>query len=530
MDLRFMRLEYHDIKKENNKMSGRKYTTISTDELQKLRDLAATAVTLANSNAALTALGHKTDALINDMRRRITVLNNVIDSLNSDMQRRDEVASKERQQLRRQLEESIRQTNRQLQDMQMRHQTEMENLDRQFHSDLARQRADTVHMINESNHRMMDALNGAVSALENQIGTVSSRLDTVERNLEETSSRVGILFNSDSSLLELAREYVDTAALLNNDTAQNYRVEILLPGRLQAVQNLVRSARDEIAFTQDGHPTNSSVARQLARRAAEAAMELHEDIICAEQEWQSHLQVARQAVAATQSQCIASENIKYPDTDVDVNVNRWSNGDLQRIRSRVDALEGQLNNPDRLTLSDLDGISDAAVQSANEVIESTVFAMGAFGASQDRVEIAQDVADNLMARLGTEIVSYGYQGNDQRCGHRVHLKNPMTGFEIVITQIPEIDGEGNIVNRLESDILNYGTCNYQEGERIAQEALDAIAELGFSQKPVSTVPGYQNRCSERVECADMDRWMSESVQAPAPVHQQTSGVSSGTGR
>ena len=75
---------------------------------------------------------------------------------------------------------------------------------------------------------------------------------------------------------------------------------------------------------------------------------------------------------------------------------------------------------------------------------------------------------------------------------------------------------------MESDILDYGTNNRQEGDRIAYEALQALAELDFCQEPVRTVQGYEDKPSERREQTDRARWDREPVTVPSPVHTQVS--------
>ena len=503
-------------------MSGRKtsYTRISVDELARLRRQANSAATLAGSNRAMEALARSTDAFMRQQQDRINQLNDTIDSLNRTVSNQNAAASKECQQLRAQLQATIRNTNQALQEMAARNQQELNTLNREFQQGLARNQADTIRMIDESNRRMEQALTTAVSSLEQEIGSVSSRMNQVERELEETARQLGIMVHSDAALLEMAREYADTARLLNDDSANSFRTELLLPGRLAAARGLLRQADQDIADAAGDLPTNASVARQNARAAVEEALRLHEDLVRAEQVWQAHYQAAQQALNTAEAQRVASSRLQL-DNDgqpLEVDVDHWSNGDLSALDDRIAALRQQLEQADGLSLSDLDGIRQAGVQVAHEILEASEFATVAFYASQDRADIAQDVADHMWDALALAIQSDGYQGDDQRGAHRIHLKNPDTGFEMVVTQIPELDENGGLGNRLESDILDYGTNNRQEGDRIAYEALQALADLDFCQEPVRTVQGYEDRPSERREQADRARWDREPVIVPRPVH------------
>lgn len=282
-------------------------------------------------------------------------------------------------------------------------------------------------------------------------------------------------------------------------------------------------------------PTNAPIARQAARQAVEVALQLHEDIIRAEQEWQVRYQAARQAVSTAQAQAVACRQMKIPmeDAAVEIDVDHWSNGDLTALRSRADALQTRLDNADTLTSEDLEGLREAGVQAAQEILESAQFAAVAVSASQDRADIAQNVAYHMRDALGLIVQSHGFQGNDQRGGHRIHLKNPRTGFEMVVTQYPESNGESILGNRLESDILEYGTNNEQEGDEIACQAMTSLAaaladlaDLGFCQGPVETVSGYENRPSQRREQANMEAWQREQASVPSPIHKPQPQASS----
>ena len=121
---------------------------------------------------------------------------------------------------------------------------------------------------------------------------------------------------------------------------------------------------------------------------------------------------------------------------------------------------------------------------------------------------------HLAETLGLSVESDGYQGGDMRCAHRVHLVNGYTGFEMVITQTPQSDENTVLGNCLETDILSYGTNNKELGNRIAAEALRDI--LGVRQEDVRTVEGFEERCSDRRQCTDMNAWKREQVQVPHP--------------
>lgn len=502
-------------------MSGRKttYIRVPEGELARLRREAARASSLSACNDALQRLAARSDEQLRQSRERAEQLGRDIRSLSRTLESRTAAASRERAQLRAQLQSAVEETGRALEESAARNRQALEAQDRNFRSALTEQRAETLRALRESEQRMDSALRAAAGDLQRQIGAVNGRLDRAERQAAENARRVGILFDSDAALLELAREYADTARTAAEDTAQRFRLELLLPGRLAQVRERVEQAERDIGDASDRFPTNAPVARLSARQAAEAALQLREDAVQAEAAWQAALQQANAALSAAQAQIEACRRVRFPESTAEVDVDRWSDGDLTRLNARLAGLRKRVQAPQSLSLSDLGGLRQAGEQLTREAQESAEFAVLAFGASQDRADAAQDVADSLRDALGLAIVSRGYRGGDDRGAHRIHLRNARTGFEMVVTQYPERDENGALRNRLESDILDYGTNNEEEGDRVAAQALRQLSGLGFAAPEVQTVPGFERRVSDRREVAEEDWERAVETDRPRPVHE-----------
>lgn len=512
-------------------MSGRKTTNILIDsnELSALRRQASQASSLSQCNRALQQLSDRNQRYLDQQQNRITALNNTINGLNRTIEQQSGQISAVRQQLRAQLQQVVQSTNQALQQMNEQNYRQMSTLSRNLSQDLARQRQETRQAIEASNHQMRQAMQAAAEQVQQQLNTVSARVSRVEQQIQNNADQIGILISSNDALLDMAREYTDFAATLNADTAANYRTELLLPGRLAAVRTLVTQAQNDIALTEK-QPTNAPVARQNARVAAEAAMQLHEDIVRAEQEWQARYQAAACALNGAAAQIEAGRTLRIPDgqgSTVELDGNFWSNGDLDALSQRRDSLEQQLQqaNGDGLTCDQLEGLRQAGEQLTSEAVESAEFAVVAAAASQERADTADDLAVELQQRLVVTSQEYGYQNGDCRGAHRLHLRNPDTGFEMVITQSPEVSEDGTVHNHLETDILNYGTNNEEEGREIALEALGNLN--GLTVDSVQTVPGFENRVSDQTQRADMQTWARTACQKlPAPVHQQQTATAS----
>lgn len=461
-------------------MSGRKttYTTISDEELRRIREQAARATSLQESNRLLNQLSACNEAALAEYRTRIRTLNNNIEQMNHRIAEQDAAASREVQMLRTQLQQTVRESNLLIQEesrkteqhvreMHQNFSRELSSTKSEFSDVLNQTRLDIAEALDTNNRRIESAMRLNNQRMENEMRGLEIRLNAdlqgIRSQLDSIEATVSSTVRNQSVLLEMAREYERSADMIIADIQANYRAELLCPGRLKPVLQSLESCQSEIKDA-ERMPENAPTARREARQALEEAFQLRQDVICAEREWSIHFDVARQILGAASAQLEVSRVIDLPDeTNVSVDVDTWTAGDLTAIEERLGSLNGLLDNSEDLSVSDLDRIQSAGMQISREIDDTSMFAVEAFYASQDRADIAQDIADQL-SEMGLTIVDHSYQGNDQRAAHRLHLRNNITEFEIVITQTPVIQSDGTIANRLESDIVNYGSLNETYGD------------------------------------------------------------------
>ena len=508
-------------------MSGRKYTqyvTINVNELANLRRQVGQVADLVARNRILDELSSKNEDALRSYNNQINSLNRNMNNLQSELRRQETAASKEAQQLRTQLQNAIREGDRRLQAAiaqgnERLRRTEEENnrrinqVEQNFAESLSQTRSELTTEINRTRTELTEALNNNVRELRGAIEEENRRID-------EINSAVQNMQDNNNTLVEMAREYYRIAGTILNEIRTNYRVELLCPGRLSPVEADYNKAGNELNLASN-NPQNSSVARLEAQRAMQSVYQLYQDVIRAEQEWQLCCEATNEILNASRARLEGARTVQIGDSEgqISLDVNRWSNGDLSERERRLEALVEQMEKPQDLSLSDLQGIQEAGIQLNREVDETALFAAVAATASQDRVETAADIADEL-SKQGVLLVDRAYQGGDQRSSHRIHLRNNVTGFEIVITQTPVPDGSGNITNRLESDIISYGTNNMEEGERIARELLQSLTSgRPGMQVPVQTVAGFEGQVSNRPEITNITQWRQESCPDTAkPVH------------
>ena len=508
-------------------MSGRKETTvtISTRERDRLYQEAARASSLAGANQALARLSKANERALAESRRQNENLNRRIGQLDTAVAAVGETARKETAQLRTRLQEEIRDVNRRLRQDAQRTQTQLEALGASFDQAIRDTRRDMANAMGENNRRIEAAIRRSSDAIRGEMSGMERRLQgemaAVENRLDSVQAQVQTLSGSNDTLLDMAREYREMTEVLTADTAR-YRCELLVPGGMAEVAAAIEEARGQLALCGKA-PTNAPVAQSYARQAFAGALAFHQRVLHAEQAWQMDLGLTRQTVETARAQLEASRVLTLPECQVDVD--HWTDGDLTCLAGRLDTLCRVLESPEGLSAADLEGIRGAAAQISRELDEAAAFALVAAVSSQDRADTAADLAEQLWDTFSLQVASHGYQAGDQRGAHRIHLKNPATGFEMVVTQTPCADEEGRVSNCLESDILHYGSYehNAEEADELARRVLAALGGEGLEQSAVRTVPGYERRASDRAELTERERWDTESPSIPGPLHHPASG-------
>ena len=528
-------------------MSGRKttYTTISSDELRHLRERAAQATSLKESNKALNMLSQKNGAAMLEYQNRINSLNNSLQNLNHKIDAQATAASKEEQELRIQLQKAIGDSNlrikeesdkceERIKEMHMNFSRELSKTKSTFTDALSQTRADVNEAMRanyESIEKAMEQNNNQMRAeIEDSESRMKKVMNDVSDRLDNAEDSIMVMEENHKVLLGMAKEYEKTLCSLIDDIEDNYRVGFLLcASRINEVKRMKMSCHREI-LDAENISANAPAARLEARHAVEEAISLRQDVIRTEQEWNVHLEAARQMLGVVSAQLEASKEIDLPEEGFKVDVDSWTHGDLSAIKKRIDTLNDTLDKASEeahfQTTKELDGIKSAGLQISKEIDEVSMFAVEAAYASQDRADRSQDIADKLYDK-GLNVVNCCYRGNDQRSALRLHLRNDSTGFEIIITQTPKLNSSGIIENILESDIINYGSYNQEYGDKIAKEVLSSLSFEGIEQGEVMTVPGFENKPSNRIEVVDIEKWETEctpEAEVVKPVHQEVQGV------
>lgn len=496
-------------------MSGRKTITVDSVDYNRLRQQAARATTLTQANNALNQMNQALTNSMNQANSRINALNRNINNLNAQLSGVKESSSKEINALRTQLQNTVRESNLQLTQMAENNRQALNLLQGNFQSALDQTRQETADTIAANNRRIENTIaenNRRIDAAiaENNQQT-NRRIDAVATNVNNISNIITAAQSDLQQLLDMAVEFTDTARLLLDD-AQKYRCDLLLPGEFQRAQRQLNDALEQ----QKRPLVNAPVAQHTAEQAYESALAFHERIIQAEQEWLLRHRAAKESVAQALGRIEASRSVVHEDTQIHVDVNYWSEGDLSDLSNNAGELMSVLDeDADRLTLQDLEQIQAMGIWLEHETVETTAFALGAIESSQDRACAAQDLSDILGDTNSMYVVDHGYQGNDKRGAHRIHLRNNVTGLSLVITQGRS---QGQTGECFEVEVSDPGTCSTDDVHAIVGEIVNGLRCAGYPVQDSQEVPGFSDISSGSKETEDLNRWRRENVTRVKPQH------------
>lgn len=507
-------------------MSGVKETTrlVTEREYRRLRDQAARATSLAAANAALNKMDTANRAEMRRYQQRLDRMNGSMSDLSAQLRRERDNATKRENDFRRQLADTVAQADRRVQAEAAARKQDMERMDERFHAEMSAAQDQLQGEIRSNSARLQAAINASDQALRAQMaetaGQLQSRIDSVHNEVSTLQGKMDAIDSGNAALLEQARGYYEAAGEVLADTLAHYRAELLVGAdRLTEVRGALGKADTQLQ-TAAGNPMNASVARLTASEAFEEAVRYRQEVLQAEQEWNQRYQAAAQAVNAAQAQLEASRSVELRGKPFDVD--HWTDGELSEIGRRLQGLSRNLANAENASLEELEGYRENAVRRAEEIDAAATFAVAAVEASQNRFTLTQQMAQELFNRFGLVFVKSdgryagSYEGGDQRAAYRLHMKNPKTGLEIVVTQTPVAQEGGAIATRITSDILHYGDRSVQEADDTVRSILGTLGlSDGQNAGAVETRPGYETKPSDL--CVDQVSWGARTETKPASV-------------
>jgi len=119
-----------------------------------------------------------------------------------------------------------------------------------FSEALDQTRLNVAEVLDVNNRRIENAMRQNNQMMESEIRNLERRLNEdmheIQSQLNMIESLVNNAAHNQAVLLEMAHEYGSTADMVIADIQENYRVEILCPGRLNHVLQVFQSYQSEI--------------------------------------------------------------------------------------------------------------------------------------------------------------------------------------------------------------------------------------------------------------------------------------------
>lgn len=505
-------------------MSGVKRTTVTmyADEADRLRKQARNASDISRQNNILQQMNASLTSALRQSEAQVNGLQNIVSGMNNRVAAMQAAQSKETQALRSQLNQTVRDSNARIQAQAAETSRRMREMQTDFSNQLRTAVADIADTIEANNQE----LNSRIQQTENSLrADIKASHDSLQAQIDGVEAEINRIHASDATLLNMAREYHQTAEALNAETP-NYVHGVEMLGGMEEVLHSSETACSDIRLAEK-LPANSSVARASARSAYEMALEFQQRAAAAENRWQLCALETRQTLDAVAAQLEASRVLSLEDGP-EVDVDHWSNGGLATLEARLVQVRGALDaSTAQTTVEDLDGLRQAAEQISREIGQTAEFAALAIQESQNRADTAADFSDRLN-ELGVNVVDYGYEGRDQRCSYRLHAKDPVSGDEFYIVQRPEIADDGTIVTVVETDYCSDtpDEALFQDRQRAMQEAMGLSEDVYHAQTAVETVPGYETKPSDRA-MPSAEAWTSplaDTNKIPTPPRGARRGI------
>ena len=462
-------------------MSGVKTRTITDSEYQRLLRQARAA---EDARRRAEAERRAKDQIANDLRVAKTYnkdLENRIKNIGNNLDK----VQKDASDTKKQLIATVQKTNDALKQ-------QSDAFDRKL-SDLGNDMADAM---DRNNRRIEQVINRNNEEIKEDIDTLRKQtkeeIDAVKKSVSGLAKKVG----DPQALINAGKDYLDIALELIG-SLKDSRHAMFFPGEMDKVIAAADKAKNHINEA-DKNPANASNALLTGEEAFDAAHKLFQDVAEAETLWKSKLALALEALTTAQAEIEAREEIVLKDEDekdVKLDTDFWSEGALSKLKEQIANIREILKDDEKakkLTLDDLDGIADLSkdiIDDSEDVRNGAVFAILS---SQERVNLAEDLAGDLASLAGLTIIkAEGYEGDDMRAANLIHLKNGTTGFEVVITLKP-VFRNGKCGYEAETDIINEGSS--QRDAEVFDEVLKQVmGSYGLSgDNPIPVKPEKEN--------------------------------------
>ncbi len=491
-------------------MSGRKTRTIDEREYFRLREEARKA---ESERRRAEAERRAKEQMEKDLRIAKTYnkdLENRIKSIGASLDATNAAASA----IKQQLIDTVKKTNIALKNHESNVEKKLAAMGDTFADAMAENNRRVEQVINKNTAELRADMKALKNATHNQIAAVKAQIADLAAKVGDP----GVLIAAGSDYLDIALELIGQL--------EGSRHALFCPGEMEKVVAAAQKAKKYIEGAL-ANPAGASTAQLLGEQAFDAAHKLYQDVAEAESLWKAKLALALEALSAAQAEIETRETIVLKDTDgedISLDTNYWSEGALESLKTQIAKVREVLLDEEKakkLSFDDLDGITTLAGDICDDSAAIRDGAVFAVLSSQERVNLAYDLTNELEAQAGlTTIKAAGYEGEDMRAANLIHLKNGTTGFEVVITLKPTFEN-GRCGYVAETDIVNAGD-NKSDADTFDEVLKDVMNRYGLAGN--NPIPVNPEKKDDIKDWTERDAQTVSTVTAKPDIHNEVEKI------
>ncbi|MFC6880238.1 MULTISPECIES: hypothetical protein [Actinomadura] len=293
---------------------------------------------------------------------------------------------------------------------------------------------------------------------------------------------------------ETARRVLADARVLLDAIRAELPHERFVPGRLDQVERRLATAEANLG------DELGAESLSLVQGAYLDLAELRAELVLLDQEWQAARLAALDTLTVVAERIRFSAELPVPDENgepirgLTFDVDHWSGGALERLRTDVDAVAARVRPDDSpLTTEEFREIVRAEAPELERRFDDVVTAAAtALLASQARVNVAEQVVEAVEHATGFAWEENAYAGDDQREAFYSKLRH-LNDNEIVIEVAHEpAGGDDGAAGAISVRILSYDrdTASEEELAARAREITEGLRERGLPVgEPVADASG-----------------------------------------
>jgi hypothetical protein len=424
-----------------------------------------------------------------------------------------------------------------------RNMADVKGRQRQFDRTLAKLSKETRELERSTNRRLAEQASQLRSELASEAGALRKETRTLlaaqdarlrsmveaerqerTRQVAELKADVGELQQDRKRALGAARTWLSDARTLADYIATQLPHARFAPGELAALERRLEQADDNVraGLGEAGLASAQSIYHDLS--------DLQVTVTTAENRWLLARDAASSAVVLLEALVTDNALLRGVDesgaelSDVDLDVDFWTNGGLTELHREVDSLLAQLRADDcPLSTEELRRIAAETVDEFTERLADLVQAAKMRQlASQLRVNIADTIVDNLIDN-NYELVDGTYAGEDYRGAFFAKVTH-LDGSEVVVIVEPTQHDDVSSLVRIES--FDTDTASEEIRQNRARELAAGLRRSGLDVGDPTEAAGTPDPA-----VTDLDSVRRTAPQVPAVgVPSASSGASGQAGR